>query len=65
MQTTMLLNNNMYQFDTADEWEKRIFIANLKTFNRLFDYETKLPDGAEYNETLYKKLTEVKEKYEA
>jgi hypothetical protein len=60
-----LLNNNNYQFDTASEWEKQVFIANIKTFNKIFDYATDLPEGAKYNETLYNTLIAVKAKYEA
>ena len=65
LQATFLLNNNNYQFESADEWEKQVFIGNIKTFNKLFDYSTELMEGMSYNMTLYNKLIEVKQKYEA
>ena len=40
-------------------------MGNIKTFNKLFDYYPDLTDGMSYNMTLYNKLVEVKEKYEA
>lgn len=58
------MNNNEFQFETASEWEKQIYIGNIKTFNKLFDYSSELPDGVGYNMTLYNKLKEVKERYE-
>ena len=64
LQATFLLNNNNYQFESADEWEKQVYIANIKTFNKVFGYSSELPDGSHYNETLYDTLVKVKAKYE-
>ena len=60
-----MLNNNQYQFESADEWEKQIFIGNIKTFNKVFDYNADLLDGMEYNTTLMNTLKNVKAKWEA
>lgn len=60
-----MLNNNNYQYETADLWEKQIYMGNVKTFNKLFDYYPEISDDMSYNMTLYNKLKEVKEKYEA
>jgi hypothetical protein len=50
LQATFLLNNNDYQFDSANEWEKQVYIANIKTFNKLFDYNPELQDDTmQYN----------------
>ena len=65
LQTTFLLNNNDFQFDSASEWEKNVFIRNLKTFNKVVgNYNIDLPDGVEYNETLEIILTYVYQKYQ-
>ena len=62
LQTSVLLNNNDFQFESAGEWEKNIFIRNLKTFNKVTanltnNYNIDLPEGVEdYNQTLYKIL---------
>lgn len=37
-QISFLLNNNDFEYDMANEWEKQVFIANIKTFNKLFGY---------------------------
>jgi hypothetical protein len=59
------LNNNQYQYESADEWEKNVYIAIIKTFNKVFDYNSDLQDGMSYNTTLLNKLKEVKAKWEA
>jgi hypothetical protein len=64
LQATFLLNNNNHQFESADEWEKQVYIANIKTFNKLFGYNDELQDGTSYNTTLYDTLKAVKERYE-
>jgi hypothetical protein len=64
LQTTFLLNNNDFQFDSASEWEKNVLIRNLKTFNKVVGtYNTDLPEGVEYNKTLEDILTGVYQKY--
>ena len=64
LQTTFLLNNNDFQFDSASAWEKNVLIRNLKTFNKVVGtYNIDLPDGVQYNTTLLKKLTEVYQNY--
>jgi Niemann-Pick C1 protein len=64
LQATFLLNNNLYQFESADQWEQKVFISNIKTFNKLFDYNTDLTEGMEYNMTLYNTLVETKTRWE-
>jgi hypothetical protein len=46
------LNNNFYQFESANEWEKQAFIANVKSFNKVWGYDSPLVEGQAYNETL-------------
>ena len=59
---TFLLNNNEYSNPIAQQWEKEVFIKNIKTFNRFANYHTDLPEGVdEYNEELYKQLKSVYE----
>ena len=33
MQFTFLLNHNAYSAYTAEEWEKQVYIRNVKSFN--------------------------------
>ena len=47
------------------EWEEKIFIGNIKSFNTLFGYETTLKEDQEYNYTLIDQLNYVYEKYAA
>mmetsp|Transcript_25691 Transcript_25691/g.29539 ORF Transcript_25691/g.29539 Transcript_25691/m.29539 type:complete len:228 (+) Transcript_25691:652-1335(+) len=62
---TFLLNNNDYSNPIAEQWEKEVFIRNIKTFNKFADYHTSLPDGVEdYNMELYEKLKSVYENKE-
>jgi hypothetical protein len=65
LQVTFLLYNNDYSKETAMEWEKNVFIRNIKSFNKAMglDYHTKLEDGLSYNEDLIKNLTAVINKY--
>lgn len=57
---TFLLNNNEYSNPIAEQWEKDVFIRNVKTFNLFAKYHTELPDGVEdYNQTLYDNLKSV------
>ena len=42
-----------------------MFIKSIKTFNRLWDYNSELPaDVSSYNETLYQILLETKQRWE-
>jgi hypothetical protein len=67
LQTTFLLNNNDFQFESSNLWESHVFIKNMKTFNKVVgDYNTKLPEGVEgYNETLFTILNDTFYKYKA
>lgn len=60
LEATFLLNNNDYSNPTAEEWEKQVFIRNVKTFNHIVGYQDELPDGVEdYNQDLLEKLRRV------
>lgn len=37
MQFTFLLNHNAYSQYTAEEWERQVFIRNVKSFNKAMD----------------------------
>jgi len=65
LQVTFLLNNNDYSTTTAMEWEKNVFIRNIKSFNKAMgqDYHTELDEGVEYNSALMDTLLAVKQKY--
>jgi Niemann-Pick C1 protein len=66
LQTTFLLNNNEFQFDSASQWELNVLIRNLKTFNKVIgDYNTELPEGLTYNQDLFKVLNETYSNYTA
>ena len=70
MQFTMLLNHNAYSQYTAEEWEKQVFIRNIKSFNKALgnDYHTDLDgpeDGLGYNEDLIKELKAFLAEYQA
>jgi len=47
LQVTFLLFNNDYSAATAEEWEKSVFIRNVKSFNHFMgdDYHTDLDEG--------------------
>ena len=50
LQVTFLLYNNDFTSETAETWEKDVFIRNIKSFNHALDngYHTDLNDD-EYN----------------
>ena len=54
MEVTFLLYNNDFSSETAKEWEKKVFIRNIKSFNKAMNtsYHTDLQDNLEYNLTL-------------
>jgi len=37
LQLTFLLQKNDYSIETAEEWERQVFIRNFKSFNKAFD----------------------------
>ncbi len=54
MQFTFLLNHNEYSQVTAEEWERQVYIRNVKSFNKALDngYHTDMTgpeDGLDYN----------------
>lgn len=54
MQFTFLLNNNKFSLNTAEEWERQVFIRNVKTFNYALgnNYHTDMDgpmEGITYN----------------
>ena len=64
MQFTFLLNHNEYSLKTAEEWEKQVFIRNVKSFNKALDngYQTQMDgpmEGLDYNHELIEKLQDV------
>ena len=67
LQTAVLLNNNDFQFESAGQWEKQVFIVSLKTFNKVVGlYNTDLPEGTNgYNMTLFKILNDTYNKHKA
>ena len=57
MQFTFLLNHNEYSLVTAEEWERQVFIRNVKSFNYALGngYHTDMDgpmDGLDYNQEL-------------
>ncbi len=64
LQATFLLNKNSYSFETAQQWEEQVFIANIKTFNTLSGYNTDIKDDQSYNQTLLNQLNAVIKKYQ-
>lgn len=64
LQTTFLLNNNDFQFDSASQWEQFVLIRNLKTFNKVVGtYNTDLAPGVTYNDELFAVLNETLYRY--
>ena len=69
LQTTFLLYNNAYSSPTAAQWEKDVFIRNLKSFNKAMDndYHTEMTlyddDDNNYNEDLIAKIQNVTKTY--
>ncbi len=54
MQFTFLLNHNEYSQVTAEEWERQVYIRNVKSFNKALNngYHTDMTgpeDGLDYN----------------
>lgn len=57
MQFTFLLSHNEYSQVTAEEWERQVFIRNVKSFNKALDngYHTDMDgpmEGVTYNQVL-------------
>jgi hypothetical protein len=54
LEVTFLLYNNDFTSETAKEWEKKVLIKNIKSFNKAMNtsYHTDLQDNLEYNQTL-------------
>lgn len=44
LQPTFLLYKDSYSQSTAEEWEEKVFIANIKSFNKMFDYHADIKD---------------------
>jgi Niemann-Pick C1 protein len=65
MTTTFLLYNNDYSTKTAMEWEKNVFIRNIKSFNKAMgdEYHTQMMEGVKYNEELIDQIKRVQQKY--
>ena len=68
MQVTFLLNNNKFSLDTAEEWERQVYIRNFKSFNKAMgnNYHIDLDgpmEGLDYNAELINKLQEIMEQY--
>lgn len=58
---TYLLNKNAFSLASAEEWERQVFIRNIKSFNYALgnDYHTDMDgpmDGLSYNATLVKQI---------
>jgi len=51
LQVTFLLYNNDYSTSNAEEWEKQVFIRNIKSFNKAMgqDYHTEMDEGVTFN----------------
>ena len=54
MQFTFLLSHNEFSLETAEEWERQVFIRNVKSFNQALGngYHTDMTgpmEGIEYN----------------
>ena len=63
MQFTMLLNHNEFSLETAEAWEAKVFIRNIKSFNHALgnDYHTDMTgpvEGMPYNDYLVGNVTE-------
>ena len=68
LQLTFLLNNNKYSLDTAEEWERQVFIRNFRSFNYAIgnDYHTDMDgpeEGLDYNQELIANIRKVQEQY--
>jgi len=68
LQLTFLLNNNQYSLETAEEWERQVYIRNFKSFNYAMgnDYHIDMDGpmvGLEYNEELIANIKGVLAEY--
>lgn len=68
MQFTFLLNHNEYSQVTAEEWERQVYIRNVKSFNYALgnDYHTDMDgpmEGLDYNMNLVNNITAIVEKW--
>lgn len=66
LQITYLLNKNDYSLASAEEWERQVFINNIKSFNYALgnDYHTDMTgpeEGLTYNMDLVNIIREYKE----
>jgi hypothetical protein len=57
LQITYLLNKNAFSLASAEEWERQVFIKNIKSFNFALgnNYHTDMTgpeEGLNYNMTL-------------
>ena len=64
MQFTFLLNHNEYSLQTAEEWERQVFIRNVKSFNKAMNnsYHTDMDgpmEGISYNQDLIDDINQV------
>ena len=64
MQFTFLLSHNEFSLETAEEWERQVFIRNVKSFNQALGngYHTDMSgpmEGISYNEYLIGNVTAV------
>lgn len=62
MQFTFLLNHNEYSLVTAEEWERQVFIRNVKSFNyavnNTYHIDMDGPmEGLDYNEKLVEEIS--------
>lgn len=60
---TYLLNKNAFSLASAEEWERQVFIRNIKSFNYALgnDYHTDMTgpmEGLDYNMTLVNQIRE-------
>jgi len=67
-QMTYLLQHNVYSQKSAEEWERQVFIRNVKSFNKAFenDYHTDMSgpeEGLPYNDVLIANVRNVTETY--
>lgn len=68
MQLTFLLNSNKFSGFTASEWEAKVFINTIKSFNYAVgnDYHTALDgplEGQTYNQALIDEVHALQEQY--
>lgn len=61
MQIALLLTNNIYSKNVAEEWERQVYIRNIKSFNYALgnDYHTTMDgpmEGIPYNQDLIDRI---------